>query len=500
MKLFKLMGLALVLFSGNLQLSAQTTISTKLIDAKTQQGIPYATIQYGENSGVITNEEGRFSFTFDANETLLDSVYISSMGYQKTGYTLEQLQDSIIGIRPKAIELSGVYLFDEELEVDEIIEKMIERLPENVNRAPVKQRYFLRQSIFGNVQKLDMGFEKSSIPELDKPLVDSLGRAVPRNSSYYTETLGDLYIGDSDYKINIVKAAELYNKKQISSIEELGERLENMFKENVKRDSYLKIKSGLFSQKVQVDSILTDMEEEQAEVIENELGKDTINGLVEEQKRIFDEILGEVFYEDEPKLNVIRKKRKYRYHLEGYTDIDDAGVYVVRFQPKGSADFRGRLYINIEDFAVLQIEFENVKNLRNFRLLGIYYRETVYKGMMRFGKIANNKYELKFMDFSFGRWFRFDRPLDVIEKNKNVKGRRKQNELRLNIDFQMAQSNKWEFVAYDTQPISQGTFDALEEDKNIQATYMPSYNPEFWSGYSIMEPNQAIREFTVSEE
>ncbi|MEL6483628.1 MAG: carboxypeptidase-like regulatory domain-containing protein, partial [Bacteroidota bacterium] len=173
MKRFNLMVISLSLLGGLTHLSAQTTISTKLIDAKTQQGIPYATIQYAENSGVITNEEGRFSFTITADETLIDSIYISSMGYRKTGYTLEQLQDSIVGIRPKAIELSGVYLFDKELEVDEIIEKMIERLPENVNRDPVKQRYFLRQSIFGNVQKLDMGFEKSSIPELDKPLIDS---------------------------------------------------------------------------------------------------------------------------------------------------------------------------------------------------------------------------------------------------------------------------------------------------------------------------------------
>ena len=42
-------------------LSAQT-ISSRLVDAKTQKGIPYATVQYGEQLGVITNEEGRFSF------------------------------------------------------------------------------------------------------------------------------------------------------------------------------------------------------------------------------------------------------------------------------------------------------------------------------------------------------------------------------------------------------------------------------------------------------
>ena len=41
---------------------AAQTISSRLVDAKTQKGIPYATVQYGEYQGVITNEEGRFSF------------------------------------------------------------------------------------------------------------------------------------------------------------------------------------------------------------------------------------------------------------------------------------------------------------------------------------------------------------------------------------------------------------------------------------------------------
>ncbi|MEM6864061.1 MAG: carboxypeptidase-like regulatory domain-containing protein, partial [Bacteroidota bacterium] len=163
-------------------------------------------------------------------------------------------------------------------------------------------------------------------------------------------------------------------------------------------------------------------------------------------------------------------------------------------------DFRGQLYVNIEDFAIMQVDFENLKNLRNFRLLGIFYRETLYKGTMRFAKLPNNKYELKFVDFSFGRWFRFDRPLDVIEKNKNVRGRRKQNELRLNIDFRMANTNKWELVVYDNTLIPQSQFEDLKEDKSAKATYMPAYNPEFWKSYTIMEPNQALREFTVSEE
>lgn len=488
-----------VLVSG--QLLAQT-YSSQLLDAKTQRGIPYATIQYGENQGVITNEEGKFTFTIEPRTTILDSVYISSMGYQKVGFSFEQLSDSIITMNPKAIELTGVYVFDEELDVKDIISRMKERLPENLNDDPIKQRYFLRQSVFGNIQKVDFGFEKSSIKELNKELIDSIGRAIPRNSHHYTEVLGDFYKTNQGYKVNVLKAAELYDKKDVGSFEELGKRMETMFKENIKPDSYLKIKSGIFSQKVQVEEMMEEMETdeataENAEAIEKEIQRDTISGVVDGQKHIFDELLQEVFYQEDSKLDLIDKTRKYNFELVGYTDIDTKGVYVIDFLPKGGADFKGRVYINIEDFALMRIEFENVKNLRNFRLLGIYYRETVYKGSMQFSQLENNKYELTFADFNFGRWFRLDRPLDVIEKNKNVKGRRKQNELRLNIDFRMNNTNKWELVVFENTLIDKNQFEAFKEDKSIKATYMPAYNPEFWKGYTIMEPNQAIREFSI---
>lgn len=499
MSTYKFLTLLSVSLSCATLLNAQS-INSRLIDAKTQKGIPYATVQYGENQGVVTNEEGRFSFVMEKDSLDLDSIYISSLGYKKTGFSLNQLKDSIVMLKPSNIELSGVYLFDKELEVDDIIRKVKERLPSNTNNQPVKQRYFLRQSVFGNIHKVDLGFEKSSIEELDKELIDSIAGIIPRNSYHYTEALGDFYKSKGEYKASVLRAAELYDKKDIGSFEELGKRMETLFKQNVKKDSYLKIKSGLFSQKVQVDSILTELEEEEARELERELGKDTVSGLVDGQKRIFKELLGEVYYAEDSKLNVINKSRKYRFTLEGYADIDDSGVYVIGFEPKGSGDFRGQLYVNIEDFAIMQVDFENLKNLRNFRLLGIFYRETLYKGTMRFAKLPNNKYELKFVDFSFGRWFRFDRPLDVIEKNKNVRGRRKQNELRLNIDFRMANTNKWELVVYDNTLIPQSQFEDLKEDKSAKATYMPAYNPEFWKSYTIMEPNQALREFTVSEE
>ncbi|MBR9855861.1 MAG: carboxypeptidase-like regulatory domain-containing protein [Algicola sp.] len=480
------------------------TISSKLIDAKTKKGIPYATIQYGEYQGVITNEEGRFSFIIKEGTSLPDSIYVTSMGYEKKGFTLEQMQDSLVSLNAKAIELSGVYVFDKELEVDDIIEKMIENIPQNVNKEPVKQRFFLRKSELANIQKVDFGFEKSSIKELNKKLMDSIARSIPQHASHYIESFGDLYKNNTDYKLNIIKAADLYDKRNVSSFEDLAEHMEEIFKQNVKPGSYLKIKSGIFSEKIQVDSILDTMDDERMEQMKKvkaQIKKDSVSGLVDSQKWQFREILGQLYYKEDTKLDFVDKTHRYEFKLVGYADINNIGVYVVDFWPKrSSADFKGRLYINIEDFAIMRLDFANTQRLRNFRLLGITYRETVYKGTMRFAKLPNDKYDLQFMELADGKYFGVDRPLKVVEKNKHVKGRRKQNELKLNIDFQMNMTAKWELVVFNQDNIAENEFKSFKEDKTVRATYMPRYDAEFWKGYNIMEPNQAIRGFTVEEE
>lgn len=480
------------------------TISSRLVDAKTQKGIPYATIQYGEHQGVITNEEGRFSFVLEEGTSLPDSIYVTSMGYEKKGFILEQMQDSLIPLNAKAIELSGVYVFDKELEVDDIIEKMIENIPQNVNKSPIKQRFFLRKAELANMQKVDFGFEKSSIKELNKELMDSISRSIPKNAAHYTESFGDLYKNNTKYKLNIIKAADLYDKKEVGSFEDLAEHMEEIFKQNVKPGSYLKIKSGIFSEKIQVDSILDTMDDEridQVKKVKAQVEKDSVSGLVDSQRWQFKEMLSQLYYKDDTKLDFVDKTRRYEFKLAGYADIGDAGVYVIDFWPKrSSADFKGRLYINIEDFAVMRLDFANTQRLRNFKLLGITYRETVYKGTMRFTKLSNGKYDLQFMDLSDGKYFGVDRPLKVVEKNKHVKGRRKQNELKLNIDFRMNMTAKWELVVFNQDEIAENEFKTYTEDKTVRATYMPRYNPEFWKGYTIMEPNQAIRGFTVEEE
>ncbi|NND15113.1 MAG: carboxypeptidase-like regulatory domain-containing protein [Eudoraea sp.] len=474
------------------------TVTAILVDGKSNKPIPYATVQYGTNEGVIANEEGLFSIDLDKVKMPLDSIYITSMGYEKLGISYDAVIDSIVYIKPKAIKLSEVYLFDNPLTVKEIIEKVQQRMPYNYNKEPVRQRFFLRQSSLNSIQKFDVDFKKSTIKELNKELLDSVWSLIPKNSAYYTETLGDYYKKENGQKLSIVKAAELYDKKNEDSFESLGERMEKIFKDNVKQDSYLKIKSGLFGTKVQLDSIIEENEEAGGVKVEiAEEGADQKNYFLDSRKGVLDDLEQELFFQEDAKLNVLQKPRKYRFKIEGYADIQDEGVYVISFEPKGGADFEGTLFVNIEDYAVVRLEYKNVKLLRNFKLLGFMYQEHLFSGSTLFERTDNGTYELKFQESVIGRKMGVDRPLKVIEKNKNVKGRRKQNELSLGIDVVNFYTEKFEYVVFDSDIIPDANFTSAKENHEVKATYMTRYDPEFWAGYTIMEPNQAIRDFKV---
>ena len=472
------------------------SFTSRLIDAKTGEGIPYATIRYGENSGIITNEEGVFSLRREAIPENQDSLYISCMGYENMAIPYTRTLDSLIAISPKPIALNEVFLFNQDLEVDEIIALVKENLPLNYNREPVKQRLFFRQSSLNDLDKFNIDFKKSTIAELSEEFLDSVVAILPRSAAYYTESLCNWYSNASENRLNIEKAAELYDKNNEGSMEALSEKLEKIFKENVKPNSYLKIKSGIFGTKMQLDSVF-DSEEEAANV-KREIEEEEKSYFLANRKNTLQEVYDHLFYHEDTKVNFLEKSRRYDFALQGFSNIGDAGVYVISFAPKRSADFRGTLYVNIDDFAIMRLDYENVKPLRRIRLLGLSYEEQVYRGTTLFSKGTNGKYDLRFAEKVIGNKMGVRRPLSVIEKNKYVKGRRKQNELSMELDISNFNQEKYEVVVFESQPISSEDFQKVLENENVKATYLSQYDPEFWKGYDIMEPNEAIRTFSAA--
>ena len=473
------------------------SFSAKVIDQDTQEPVSYATIETGSYQGMVSNEEGEFTFLLENVKKPQDSIYISYMGYETKGVVFKENEGIIIPLIPKLYELKEVFLTTEVLTTKEIIERVKDNLDNNYASNLTKKKVFFRQSDIGNMKKMDFGFKNSTIKELNKELMDSITRIIPKKSSYYKEVVADLYGDYNNYKLNINKAAELYDKNNDISAEGIGKKLEAIFNENIKKDSYLKIKSGFFSTKMQVDSIL--QENEEAKVA---LEKKNKEGDLDFQEQISNQIANlykQLVFQEDSKIDVLDKSSRYKFTLDNYTVINQMTVYILKFTPKGGKDFKGTMYVNTQDFAIVRLDFENVKPISKFGLFGITYRNDIYKGKMLFDKDENGTYSPRFIELLDGSYMGLDRSLKIIEKNKNVKGRRKQNELSLKLNIQGNQLKKQELVVFESENMTQSSYDLIEEKKLIKATYLSKYDPTFWQDYTIMEPNEAIESFKVVE-
>ncbi len=477
--------------------SAQNFTAT-VIDATTGEPVPFATVETGKNQGVITNEEGVFAFDPSKVREPLDSIYVSSMGYSKRGIALEATSNSVIKLNPTPFTLQSVYISNNNLSVKEIIEKVKENLSANYAVDLTKKKIFFRQSDFNSMDKVDFGFQESTIEELNKELMDSIAGLIPKKSSYYREVLGDFYGNYRTYKFTVDKAAELYDKSKDVSVDGLSDKLERIFKENVKPDSYLKIKSGIFGTKIQLDSA-TNANHEKSNVVKVEVENNDNRNISQEIKGRISELYEQLFFHEDSKLDILTKSNRYRFVHKEYTFINDEPVFIITFEPKGKKDFKGIMYVDTNDFAIVRLEFDNVRPLKKFGLLGIKYRNNVFRGKMLFSKNENGTYSPKYLELEDGSFFGVERPLKVIEKNKYVKGRRRQNELSLELDVQTNNLNKYELVVFDSETISESTYNSVKENNKVKAEYLSQYDPKFWAGYTILEPNAAIQAFEVVE-
>ncbi|MEJ1221691.1 carboxypeptidase-like regulatory domain-containing protein [Sediminicola sp. 1XM1-17] len=502
-----LIPIILIIYSF-LPLRAQV-ISGTLLDFSTQKPIPYATIHLENNKGVISNEEGQFNLFLDRNNKSTDSLFISCMGYETLGNTIGQFKDTLVYLNPKPIALNSVIVSNKQYSADDIIALVKTNMDKNYNRELTKKRLFFREYYYQHLYRSKYSDLKSTIKAFNKSFLDSVIQTVPKVDARYMEVLCDLYgnFEKENQKIDLIKASELYDKNSALDLEALEEKFNTIIKKNVKSDSYFKIKSGLFGTKMDADELF------ESEVDSNDVA--ALNKHLEQEKKKTEErktnfakyrkstisnLMEQIFFMEDSNLNFIWKPRRYHFILNGFTYLGSDPVYVIGFEPKGSEEYRGSLYINADDYAITRIDYENVKPVRNFKLLGVSLNQYGSKGKMIFYKGPENKYNLRYLEKENGSTAGIKRPLKIIEKNKHVKGRRKQNELSLDMDLGISSTNKFEIVVFDTQYSSVSQFEAFTENNTTLPTYMPKYDPEFWKGYAIIEPNKAIKEFTSKEE
>tara|TARA_B110000008_G_scaffold94019_1_gene96378 strand:+ start:1333 stop:2853 length:1521 start_codon:yes stop_codon:yes gene_type:complete len=497
----------LFLFYG---LGYSQEISGIVIDSLNNESIPFAAITSNFDNNTITNEEGKFRIFKDGSFDKNDSLFISSIGFHSRSLPLSDNKFIRVLLSAKAIELNSVEVSNrEKLSVDQILKKVKKNIINTYDLGYRSKKIFWRETGMAETKKIDFKIKNSSIAEFDQILMDSISSTIPRKTNFYKENLSEFY-GNKDpdnQKITAVKSARLLNKENQISLELIQNKIQPIVELRIKPDSYFKFKSGIFPIDITLDGInlraIDSSDTSRLEKIKkNELDdkKQFNNNNRKFIKSISDYYLKFDYEKERFDLEVFKKSRLYNFKLVELSYIGYDPIYVIDYTPSSSkAKYKGKLYIHADDFAVVRIDYNTTDVLYDFNLFGVSASVDYRFGKQIFKKNNNGKYDLYFSENTFQRSFGLDRPLKIVEKNKNVKGRRKQNELKMDIVFKGVAKIKTEVIFLNNIPIKSNDFEAYKESDSDLPFELTKYDPDFWNGYNIIEPSEVLKSFKIEK-
>jgi hypothetical protein len=462
----------------------------RVLDERSKEPIPYATVQLLPAKGTITNEEGFFSLDREGTEAE-SSLQVSSMGYNTKLLPMAALdtENIIIYLNENVITLNSVYVTNKQPSAAELMRKVLENLPKNYRDTGFKQQFFYRNSMKNITKELDVdvkknsGFTKQQKAKLNESISDLKIKIHP----LYVDVLGDFYKNDaSKTKLTVTKATRLSKPKDQQGIlpPDVLQLVKTIFKDSTKT---YKVKSGWFKLE---DSLAM-----------NELTKknDTrLNTLdVGNYKNDINEVMmNHGFRSESSQFQFVLEQKLYDYSLEDTFDGPKGPIYKIRFSPrKRAAKYSGTLYVDSGDHALIKTQFEYAEGKRgehvNLKLLlGFKYAETVWKSTVIYSKQSDSYYMPRYMVQEQLREIYVNRPIKLVEN-------RTKDKLELNIKTTQLIADKKELLFLDAREVTPTDFNAIQEQKQLPYEQLERYDASVWKDYPIMEPLEEMKNFKM---
>jgi hypothetical protein len=474
-------------------------ISSKLLDNETKEPIPFATIQFGENMGVMSNEEGNFVFERPKNVVLNDSIEISSLGFKTKRILLSEPIPEKIYLDAEIFEIAPVVLSNTKLTVDDIIENVKSNLSKNYHIGYTKGKVFLRETYKQRFKYFNFDVKKSTFENINQKVFDTILNNFPKRFTALVESYGDIKLDDGNKgKLQLQKMMMIQSKHEKSSIEGMQKDFLEALEKNTRSDSYLVIKSGIIrlDKTESIDSITKSMKPKTKEE-----GEKRRIGSQNYRNNTLNNLLKNLYINEDAEVDILNKSNKYEFVKTGYVELEDAIAFVLEFKPKGKAKYKGKLYINTEDFAIVRSEIFGARKIfdKKMNMLGINANELTYKSTVIFTKEIDKKYHVKYIKREATQEVGIDRPIKIIEKNKNVSGRKTQNKLSFQMTISIHNYDKKEVVFNHIESDSKSSFESFEPKANFTTGRFNSYNKKFWQGYNIITPEKAIQELKIED-
>jgi len=489
--------LAALVFGQNIGLPdhSDKVIAGFTLDSASREPLPYANISVkGKPIGAVSNESGQFSFRNIAIKNN-DTIAFQYLGY-KTKYVPAKSLDSnsMVYLKEEIINLNELLVFGNAPDARKIVKNVLVYKDSNYVRETCKEQAFIRERYITDFDKMELNCKKSSIPELDDDMVELIENKIPKYTTSYTDFLGDLYLNKNTedsvtLKIDPTRTVSL-KEKDIAELDRVEEVFKKLLK-NTADDEYWKFRTGIISQKMDMDEP------------ENDMVSDTTEDTVPDNSRktkYYDyqvkRWLKFTTFVNEKQWEFLYKTSRYAYTLVGGTRVNGEEVYIIDFEPDNSGMYTGRLFITKDTYALIRADFQYApdKNGRDIHLFGIGYTENQFRGSVNFVK-RGSKYRLKYFSYKSGNTASVDRSFSVMKKKERFLFDKTENEIKIGLDLVVDNEESVEFLLLNNENINQKDFQDFKQPEKMEVIYVDQFDESLWKGYSIIEPIKKMKEY-----
>lgn len=472
-------------------------ISGSVLDLDTKMPLPYTNIYVKhKHIGVISNENGQFSLDITFLEPY-DTIRFQYIGYITKLITVSELDSlSPIYLKENIINLSETLIFGSAPDAKSVVKKVLKYKDQNYKKSTNRKQIFIRERYLTDFVKVKLNYKKSSISELNEEFIEFVEEKIPKQSTSYIDFLGNVYSSNNKedsikVKVDPIRTVSL-KEEDFAELDKMEKIFKNTLKQTME-DEYWKVKTGIFSQKLDLDDDYTDSIAKKDTIPENYSKTKYINWRVSSRLKYST-------LDDEDQWEFLHNTGKYKYTLAGGTRVNGEDVYIIDFEPKGGGTYKGRMFITILTHALIRADYEYApeKTGKDIHLFGIGYTETQFSGSIYFEK-GDSTYNLKYFSYNSGSQVSFERSVSLLKKRKRFLFDKKLKEIKIGIDFSVENTESVEYLVLNESGIVHQDFLDFDQKKYMEIIQVDQFNDNLWKGYSIIEPTKHMKEYKKQE-
>lgn len=475
------------------------SIAGVVYDKETNEPLAFANIGVvGKPNGSVSNINGQFYISLDGFVDS-DTIVCTYIGYNPQRFHVGSLGKVLkIPMESSSVGIKGIVVLSKPIMVKEILQKMNDRKDSNYASLNVMDEVFSRSVNESRKKKLKIKFKNSTIDYFNDAMFQNLSQLLPPKSMYYEDWFyRNYHFGDKVKKQKVKGIA--HAEGDFDELEVIGTEIEKILNKKTGKDTYWKVKSGVFSFKMDQDNQSGDSTKKPPhprpgmnDSISNVV--DTL-ALASSYDRLDSYIEKKVWSQE-----FIQGKRNYQYSLEGTTFISGEAAYVIRFYPKNNG-MEGSMYVSMDTYALLQLNYKKAADTKNegLKMLGIEYRILNEESIVYFHRYKNN-YRLKYIMAKQVSKIGVKRPLGFVQKRKRFLFDKKTEEVEFKVDAVYVIKNIKEFLVTNTKDISQKEYQNVRIKKGLFPVFVKQYNdPNIWKGYSVIEPTKEMKAYRTQK-